>query len=280
LGKMSIFKSVHEVFEDKDEVKHAKISIEQSYVNQETTVASFLEELDAPSFEDVRTPGCIFVNGEASASLVTPESLDVNVFVGQKVGSVVGCFCPPHRGHYSMVAALGKQLDIVLLKTVNYSTDSRHGTPLEHTMATWIKWCATIPNTKFFIFWSVWNSWVEESVPADVDGVYMHVSIEDESQRQKLMDEAKQYNFSQYKNVSKSKHRLIVQTRTGSVSATEFVRALKDDAVSVDECVSRFVPEEIGTSAGRAYVQHIRDTYGKQLSVKRVLASHLLLLLI
>lgn len=106
--KMSIFKSVHEVFKDKDEVKHAKISIEQSFVNQETTVASFLEELNAPSFEDVKTPGCIFVDGEASASLVTPESLDVNVFVGQKVGSVVGCFCPPAPGSLQHGCSFGQ----------------------------------------------------------------------------------------------------------------------------------------------------------------------------
>ena len=107
----------------------------------------------------------------------------------------------------------------------------------------------------------------------------MYVSIEDEAQREQQVDDAQKYHFSQYKNVSEEKRKLLVRSRPESVSATKFVEALKDESTSVDECVANFVPANIGVEAGRRYVKHIRDTYGDELSVEKRLAAHLLLLL-
>jgi len=280
---MSIWKSVNRVFGDKDDdsaSKQSRVEEEQVYTNQEPTVAPFLEQLGAPNFEDCHKSACIFVEGRhAKPVLITEDSLDVSMFEGKSIANVVGCFCPPHRGHYEMVSYVAKHADFVMLSSVNYSTNSRHGTPLEHTIATWIDWCRTIPQTKFFIFWTVFASWLERSIPSSIKAVYMYVSIEDEAQREQQVDDAQKYHFSQYKNVSEEKRKLLVRSRPESVSATKFVEALKDESTSVDECVINFVPANIGVEAGRRYVKHIRDTYGDDLSVEKRLAAHLLLLL-
>lgn len=279
---MSIWRNVNDAFGEKGDSpsKQSRVENKQVYTNQEPTVAPFLEQLGAPNFEDCRKDGCIFVSGQNDEpTLITPESLDVSMFEGKSIASVVGCFCPPHCGHYEMVSYIANHADFVVISSVNYSTNSRHGTPLEHTVATWMDWCQSIPNTKFFIFWTVFASWLQERIPSSIDVVYMYVSIEDETQRKHQIEEAQKYYFSQYIHVSAKKRKLIVRSRPDSVSATKFVQALQNQNVSVDECVAKFVPQNIGLESGRRYVKHIRDTYGDELSVQKQLSSHLLLLL-
>ena len=73
-----------------------------------------------------------------------------DILEGKTIGRMVGCFCPPHKGHFLTWenACKDLNLDILFLSSTNATSPSksRHGIPLEFTEWVISRWASHLEN--------------------------------------------------------------------------------------------------------------------------------------
>jgi hypothetical protein len=263
----------------------------EEYVMPEPRLRLVLQELGVTCLDDVKfdwqsedpmsyTMGaaCMYITGDEAPRLMRLEDIDHRsdaIFGGKRLTTVDGCFCPPHRGHYDMMAETALQVDVIIIHSMNTSLGARHGTPKEHTVVTWMDWCRSLTcppyNTSFLIMLGTRTDLISTKVPDTVAGIYNNIVVEGMTREEAvaLLRKLHGYALRHYKLVT-PEHReefrtlefVVERPIPAPYSATNFVRALLDAS---DDCL-RFVPEQIGDEAVRSeYVAHIRETYGTHL---------------
>jgi len=177
-------------------------------------------------------------------------------YKNKNIGSISGCYCPPHKGHYNSFIRVIREfkLDILFIETTNTDKFSRHGTPLKHTLETLKKWAKCIERVtkaKVYVLDDMTNF---AFIPRDISHFYM-IQIydeEEESPKQHVLDRtARQFlkqlkkdpfgDDSKRKTTLKDKVSDGILRREGKISATKFVNCLidvKGGKKSREECHS------------------------------------------
>lgn len=164
-------------------------------------------------------------------------------YKNKNIGSIAGCYCPPHKGHYNSFLRVIREfkLDVLFIETTNTDRYSRHGTPLKHSLETLRKWAKCIEretNAKVFVLDSMSNF---EFIPRDISHFYA-IQIYDEEEEspkthilertaRRYLQRLKKDPFGDdptRKTTLKDKASDARLPRNGKVSATKFVNCLMD----------------------------------------------------
>ena len=187
--------------------------------------------------------------------------------------SFAGCFCPPHVGHYNMVdTAISKiKPDIVQIQIVNSNEDTRHGTPLEHSIQTWKKWGKVLSEkygvdmyvSHFFqrnlLLYDGGAEFIKAYIQANVwEGEQMPKEYRRNPLQQKSLDNMVPYFLKGVPRDFKGYYAYHIQ-REGDLSATNFIKCLKDLEM---DCLM-YVPNDVKDK--KAYINEIREKYYNEL---------------
>ena len=186
--------------------------------------------------------------------------------------SINGCFCPAHAGHYNMVdTAISKiKPDIVMITTTNKDENSRHGTPLEHTLKTWENW-GKILSKKYGVdmyisggfpdnlIWGGGAEFIKAFIKTNVwEGEKMPREIRRNPLQQKSLREMSAGFLNKVPRDFKGFYEYNIQ-REGNLSATAFIKCLKD----LEKDCLMYVPDDVKDK--KAYIYEIREKYYKDL---------------
>ena len=191
---------------------------------------------------------------------------------GKIILRINGCFCPPHIGHYNLVDTIISKIkpDIVIISTTNRSSDSRHGTPIEHTIKTWKNW-GKILSIKYGVDFYITDLY-NDKIIYDGASQFIKAFVDSNVWEDEKMPEEYRKNPLQQKSLQNKSLAFLNKVprdfkgyyvyhfqRGGDFSATEFTKCLKDLG---RDCLM-YVPEDVEDKS--SYIREIRDKYYENL---------------
>ena len=187
--------------------------------------------------------------------------------------SFAGCFCPAHAGHYNMIdRAISKiKPDIVSIRIVNSEEDSRHGTPLSHSLDTWTRWgqilslkhgvdmyIKPLSTTLDLLIWDGGAEFIKAFIDVDVWETKMSEEFRKNPLQQKDLSQMSQDFLYKVPRNFKGYYTYNIQ-REGDLSATAFVKCMRD----LEKDCRMYVPDAVEDK--QAYIDEIRQKYYAEL---------------
>ena len=187
--------------------------------------------------------------------------------------SFAGNFGPSHAGHYNMIdAAISKiKPDIVVIRIVNSEENSRHGTPLSHSLETWTRWgqilslkhgvdmyIKPVYGNLDLLIWNGGAEFIKAFIDVDVWETKMPEEIRKNPLQQKDLSQMSLSFLEKVPRDFKGYYTYNIQ-REGNLSATAFVKCMQD----LEKDCRMYVPDDIEDK--QAYIDNIRRKYYAEL---------------
>lgn len=210
-------------------------------------------------------------SGKVSDEWETKNELEIRtLFENKTVLEVLGCFCPPHIGHYKLIndgiellAKRGIKIDVLEIFPLGSDKleNTRHGTPVSHSIDT-MKDFARVLAAKHGIK-AVWvrsvihlDLWWRSKIPGHT---FYSLRAYEGMTKSEFNKEYPEAITLIRKDIPNAFHVYLWRAPGGS-SATAFTKCLKN---YTKDCLE-YVPEDVYPNR-REYVENIRQRYGKYL---------------
>jgi hypothetical protein len=224
-----------------------------------------------------------------------------DILEGKTIGRMVGCFCPPHKGHFLTWenACKDLNLDILFLSSTNATSPikSRHGIPLEFTQWVISRWASHLENAdgnpvqvifradtplpkiatnSFKQLYLIQIGEGEATTKTENERekeVWLeelkakHNSEEDEpdiawGRKNKITQSDRRDDYPYYKIANKTYWRDTTNPSAQSPSATKFTKCLKAlKSNPSDESCYDYLPDFMTTEEKAEYIAEIMDKY-------------------
>jgi hypothetical protein len=220
------------------------------------------QQTGGAKFDDYALPPKTYMYVGAEQKRMTTEDILSLNFKDKVVGTIAGCFCPPHKGHFAMIleACRDNKLDIVFVKTVNRdkASSARHGVPAQASikiLSIYAKYIYDTVGTEVFIS----TEFIPWDIPNTVDKILNIKVIELEGEVTKqAMEQAKEQEqanpllgtvrryLSNFDKVNNTKvfNRVMFRNTTKGVSATNYIRTMKTLLTETAKFLPDFMTEQ------------------------------------